>query len=128
MGYLLANVAFATDISSEMAHQLSKASEQLTYRQLFILKLAVVKQAFNLREGDYRGQISFEKELYRILYECIDLYYRGYISFEGTVGFGPPDVAPGKMTAQGLGADLYNQRQLSLTPDNDLLPIANQLK
>jgi hypothetical protein len=72
MGYLLANVAFATDISAEMAHQLSKASEQLTYRQLCILKLAVVKQAFNLREGDYRGQSSYDHnfQLGRLISIC----------------------------------------------------------
>lgn len=128
MGYLLANVAFATDISAEMAHQLTKAAEQLTYRQLCILKLAVIKQKFGLREVDYRGQSSFSKELYQILYECIDLYSRGFINFGGTVVFGPTDIAPGKMMVQGLGADLYNQMQLSLIPEDDLVPIAMQLK
>lgn len=128
MGYLLANIAFATDISAEMAHQLTKAAEQLTYRQLCILRLAVVKQNFVLRQGDYRGHSSFNKELYQILYECIDLYYRGYLNFGGAVAFGPTDISPSKMTIQGLGADLYNQMQLSRIPEKDLLPITTQFQ
>lgn len=128
MGHLLANVAFDAQISAQMAHQITKASEQLTYRQLCILKLAVVKQEFGLREGDYRGQSSFSKELYQVLYESVDLHHRGFVSFGGSVAFGPTDVAPGKMTIQGLGADIYNLMKLSAIPNEDLTPIATQLK
>ncbi len=32
-----------------MAHQLTKAAEQVTYRQLCLLKIAVVKDNFGLR-------------------------------------------------------------------------------
>ena len=127
MGHLLSNVAFDPQISAQMAHQIIKAAEQLTYRQLCILKLAVVKQAFGLRNGDYRGHGSFSKELYEVLYECLDLYHRAFINFGG-VAFGPTDVAPGKMTVQGLGADLFNLMRLAIIPDEDLIPIATQLK
>ena len=44
------------------------------------------------------------------------------------MSFGPTDVAPGKMPAQGLGADLYNLMQLGTIHDADLIPIATQLK
>ncbi len=128
MGHLLSNVAFDAQISAQMAHQIIKAAEQLTYRQFCILKLAVVKQAFGLREGDYRGHGSFSKELYQVLYECLDLYHRGFINFGGGVAFGPTDVAPGKMTVQGLGADLFNLMSLATIPNDDLIPIAKQLK
>lgn len=128
MGRLLSNVAFEREISAELAHQITKAGEQLTYRQLCILKLAVVKDAFGLKKEDYRGQGSLSKELYQVLYECLDLYYRGFINFGGEVAFGPTDVAPGKMTVQGLGADLYNLMQLWTIPDGDLLPVAARLK
>lgn len=128
MGHLLSNVAFDPLISAEMAHQITKAAEQLTYRQLCILKLAVVKQAFGLRGKDYREQGSFVKELYQVLYECLDLYHRGFMNFGGGVAFGPTDIVPGKMTVQGLGADLFNLMKLALIPNEDLIPIADQLK
>lgn len=127
MGHLLSNVAFDSLISAQMAHQIIKTAEQLTYRQLCILKLAVIKQEFGLRDGDYRGQGSFSRELYQVLYECLDLYGRGLVNFGGEVAFGPTDVVPGEMTVQGLGADLYNLMRLVTIPKSDLTPIVVQL-
>jgi hypothetical protein len=128
MAHLLANVAFDPEISAQMAHQLTKAAEQLTYRQLCILQLAVFQKPFGLKKGDYRGQGTFPRELYQVLYECIDLYHRGFISFGGGVAFGPTDVNPGQMTVQGLGADLYNRMRLATIPLEDLTPVAMQLR
>ena len=128
MGHLLSSIAFDAQISAQMAHQIVKAAEQLTYRQLCILRLAVIKQVFGLRDGDYRGCDSFSKELYQVLHECLDLYHKGFVNFGGGVAFGPTDIAPGKMTVQGLGADIYNLMRLATIPDEDLVPIAVQLK
>lgn len=128
MAHLLAGVAFDAQISAHMAHQITKAAEQLTYRQLCILKLAVVKDTFGLKDGDYRSHGAFAKELYQILYECLDLYHRGFINFGGDVAFGPTDVKPRGMTVQGLGADIFNLMKLSLTPNEDLMPIVSQLR
>lgn len=128
LGFLLANVAFDASISPAMAHQIIKTAEQLTYRQLCLLKLAVVKGGFALRSGNYRGQGRFEKPLYQILYECLDLSHRGLVNFGSEVVFGPTDVEPGKMTIQGLGGDIFNLMRLALIPDEDLQPIAGQLK
>jgi hypothetical protein len=128
MGHLLSNIAFDSAISAPMAHQIVKTAEALTYRQLCILKLAVAKQTFQLRNADYRGQTTFTKELYQILYECLDLYHRALINFGGEVAFGPTDVKPAGMTVQGLGADMFNLMSLAKIPDTDLAPIAVQLK
>jgi hypothetical protein len=128
MGHLLSSLAFDGKISAQMAHQITKAAEQLTYRQLCILKLAVVKQSLGLRSADYRGQGSFSKELYQVLYECLDLYHRGFINLGTEVAFGPTDIAPGRMTIQGLGADVFNLMRLATIPEEDLIPIAAQLK
>ena len=127
MGHLLSNIAFDSQISPQMAHQIIKIAEQLTYRQLCLLRLGVVKEGFGLRDGDYRGQDDFAKELYQVLYECLDLYHRGLVNFGGGVAFGPTDIAPGKMTVQGLGADLYNLMMLATIPQNDLVSIVRQL-
>jgi hypothetical protein len=128
MGHLLSGVAFDTQIGAQMAHQIIKIAEQLTYRQLCILKLAMVKQSFVLRAGDYRGHGGFSKDLYQVLYECLDLYHRGLINFGGEAVFGPTDVKPGSMTVQALGADIFNLMKLALIPNEDLVPIATQLR
>lgn len=128
MAHLFSSVAFDSTISAQMAHQVTKAAEQLTYRQLCMLKLSVDKDRFGLRAEDYRKQAHFKKELYQILYECIDLYHRGFISFKGGVAFGPTDIIPGKMTVQGLGADIFNLMKLGMIPDETLAPIVHQLQ
>ena len=65
---------------------------------------------------------------YQILYECLDLYHRGLINFGGEVAFGLTDVKPGRMTVQGLGADIFNLMKLGLIPAEELTPIAVQLR
>lgn len=128
IGYLLSGIAFDSNLSPDMGHQLIKAAEELTYRQFCILKLAVVKDNFGLRGEDYRGQGTFATELSQVLYECLDLYHRAYINLGGEVAFGPTDVKPGSMTVQGIGGDLFNLMKLSAIPDQDITPIAEVLK
>jgi hypothetical protein len=125
---LMSGIAFDASISVELAHQLTKAAEQLTYRQFCVLRLAVVKDQFSLRSTDYRGHGSFGTELLQLLYECFDLYHRGFINFGGEVAFGPSDVKPGAMTVQGLGAFLYNLMRLSGIPEADIRQIELQLR
>jgi len=126
MGYLLANAAFDTGISAQMADQIIKAAEQLTYRQLCILKLTAKKNSFGLRTQNYREHDSFPRELIQVLYECLDLYIRGFINFGGSFGF--TDIEPSKMTVQGFGVELFNLMKLSSIPNEDLIPIAEQMK
>lgn len=128
MANLFANIAFDSTISSEMAHQITRTAGELTYRQLCLLRLAVVKDEFDLRESDYRGQGSFTKELYQVLYECSGLYLRGYINFGGGVLFGPTDVKPASITVQGLGVDTYNLMRLEGISRDEIVPIVVQLR
>lgn len=128
MAHLLSNIAFDKSISAQLAHQLTKTAEALTYRQLCLLKIAVFKQQLGLRATNYRNAGSFQKELYQVLYECLDLYTRALVNFGGEVAFGPTDVKPASMTVQGLGADLYNMMSLHKIPDTDLAPTVAQLK
>lgn len=127
MGYLLSSIAFDAEINPELAHQLTKAAEQLTYRQLCILKLAVTKGGFALRASDYRGQPRFDKDLLQVLYECFDLYQRGYINNGGSVAFGPSDMTPASLTTQGLGSYLYNLMKLQDIPAEDVRAIGGLL-
>ena len=69
MGYLLSNLAFEQTISVQMAHQIIKAVEQLTYRQLCLLKIfgydnyrhdySGNTSNFVLRNENYREQSNF---------------------------------------------------------------------
>ncbi len=128
MAHLLANLAFDSTIGVHMAHQVTNAAEQLTYRQLCILRLATVKHRFALRDTDYRDQPSFSRPLYQILYECLHLYNDGYISFGGEVALGLTDTVPGNMDVQGLGVDIFNLMRLYTIPESEIAPIVAVLK
>ena len=128
MAHLLANLAFNREISAAMAHQMTKAAEAMTYRQLCILQLSATREKFNLRKGSYEGQNSFSKGLYQLIYEYYDLYSRGLINFGGTLAAALLDVNPGAATPQALGVDIYYQMRLYLIPDGELEPIAADLR
>ena len=141
MGHFLSSIPFHPEISVQMAHQLSKIAEQLTYRQLCILKLSVVKDEYGLRGKDYRDHDDFGKDLYPVLYECAELYNKEYINFGGKADLHGREFAdfgatidgltraiPSCMSLQGLGKDLFNLMKLSLIPKKDIAPIAEQLK
>ena len=128
MAHIIANIAFDPTISPSMAHQVTKAAEALTYRQFCIMRLSTIKNQFELRKSDYRGQGQFSRELYQLLHEYLDLYNRGFINFSGSVAFGPTDVNPGSTELQALGTDIYNLLQIWEIPTDDVVPIAAQLK
>lgn len=128
MGYLLSSIAFDPQISAQMAHQLTKIAEQLTYRQLCILRLSEVKDEYSLRDTDYSNHEPPERDLYQVLYECAELYNKEYINFRGHMDYGIANVTPSRMTLQGIGSDLYYLMKLSKIPDADIAPITEQLK
>lgn len=127
MAYLIGNVAFEENISAHLAHQIIKSAETMTYRQFCLMKLAVIKAHFPLRDHDYRGQQQFAKNLYEVLYECLDLYSRAFVNFGGEVLFGPTDVKPASMTLQGVGIDMFNLMGLATIPHADIDPIVRVL-
>lgn len=127
MAFLIGNIAFKVEINVGLAHQLVRTAEDLTYRQLCILKIAAMTDREALRKGGYREQRSFDKPLYGVLYECYDLYSRGLINFGGSAALGITDVEPASMVVQGMGADLFNEMGLATIPQADLDPIIFQL-
>ena len=129
MGHFYANVAFHPEVSAHMAHQLIKHAEQMTYRQFCLLNIAKFdNHRTELRESDYRGQGSFPLPLQELLYEAMDLYHRGFVNFDGEVVFGPTDVKPRSMKAQGLGMHLATLLNVEFISEDDLLPIVEQLR
>lgn len=129
MGHFFANVAFHQHVSAEMAHQLAKHAEQMTYRQFCLLKITKFDQyRLRLREGDYRNQDNFSVELQEVLYECLDLYVRGFVNLGGGVAFGPTDIKPRSMKAQGLGFYLATLLNVEFIPESDLVATLRQLE
>jgi hypothetical protein len=127
LAHLLANISFSPEINVALGHQMIKATDSLTYRQLCILRLVAMKENFPLRKSDYRGEKSFSRDLYQILHECYDLYNREFINNGGSVALGMTDLNPSDMTIQGLGVDLHNWMQLWQIPIEHITPIAEVL-
>ena len=121
MAFLIGNIAFNAEINVGLAHQLVRTAEDLTYRQLCILKIAAMTDRKALRQGGYREQRSFDKPLYGVLYECYDLYNRGLINFGGSAALGLTDVDPASMVVEGMGADLFNEMGLATIPQVNLI-------
>ena len=136
MGHLIEGITFS-QISVPMAHQLLKDAEQLTYRQLCILKLCAVKDNYELRNKNYREfeLESFSENLYEVLYECADLHNKEYIhsgldtaTMEMNVLSRLRSIVPSDMAFHRMGDYLYNLMKLSQIPDEDIAPIAEQLR
>lgn len=124
---LLANISFSPEISVELGEQMIKTVDSLTYRQLCILSLAVNRWKEQLRKTNYHEQKTFERDLYQILHECIDLYNRAFIKFGSTAILGVTDMNPSTIAIEGLGIDIYNWAQLNEIPFKDIEPIINVL-
>ena len=141
MALLYSSIPFDPDISVSYANQLIKIAEQLTFRQLCILKLCNVKDTFDLRDDDYREENVDNRELNQILYECAELDNNQFINSRGKADLhakefgdfgatidGLTRTIPSRMSLQGIGADLFNLMKLALIPDKDIDPIAEVLK
>ncbi|MGN8160393.1 hypothetical protein ACS8YF_17185 [Salinisphaera sp. SWV1] len=128
MAHLLSSIAFDSSLNTYLAHQLIKAAEQLTFRQLCLLRIGAMQNQFPLRSSDYNGHNAFTRDVLQVVYECYDLYAQGFVSFGGTAALGPIDVNPGGMEPQGIGAELHNLMRLWEIPMSRLQPIAQKLK
>ena len=129
IGQMYASIAFEGSVSAGLAHNMIKTADEMTYRQLCLLSIAGTgEHRDSLRANDYRGQATFPTELWEVLYEVLPLYQRGLVNFGGEVLFGPTDVKPGAMVAQGMGAMMFDLMRLSTIPREDLDPILHQLR
>ena len=127
MANLLSNVSFDKSVSIAFAQQLTKIAEQLTYRQLCLLKLAAHAQANPVRSTNYTSETSFPLELRQLLYELMDLFHRGLIHNGPAHPLSIKDLVPKQLGVHGVGADLFNLMNLHEIPDEDLMPAFSQL-
>ncbi|WP_379970808.1 hypothetical protein [Ectobacillus sp. sgz5001026] len=126
-GNMLANIAFDESISKEQANQLIKISTELTYRQLCILRMIVMKDALSLRTSDFRGTGISGFPLISLLNEIYDLYNKGLINSGGEVLLGITDVNPSKLEIQGMGVLLYNLKELWTIEQSEIIKTASLL-
>ena len=128
MGYFFSNVAFDDNISPQMAHQIIKACERMTYRQFCILNIFGVEPIrSSLRESDYRNQSEFVAQKRQVLYECFDLARSYYIVDESYI-MGVTDLRPQHIYTHGIGADIFNCMRLKELPVDDPVPVIEQLR
>jgi len=127
IGRLFAGFAFRPDISAPYAHQIVKACEALTYRQLCILAISQNRFLHKLQRTNYRNSKAFPRELYELLYEIHDLYQRGLVNNGSTVAFSIVDIVPKNVMPQGMGIDIIQLMRLDDIPQSDLQPILHEL-
>lgn len=127
LAHLLANIAFSPEINVALGEQMIKATDQLTYRQLCIIRLAAIGKEFKLRKSGFVGGKEVTREVYQVLHECYDLYTRGFISNGGRAALGLLGIIPANMAPQGLGADIHNWMQLWHITGEDIKPLVEVL-
>ena len=129
MAHLLASTVFIPVASPPLVHQIVKTAEQLTYRQLCILRISENPENFAIPKGNFSsGAGTISGHLFPILYDYFDLYGRWYIRSDGGIVLSPGDVSPGVTELVGMGELMYQWMKLSEIPDDDIVPIVNILR
>jgi hypothetical protein len=127
-GNLLANLAFESGIDRGYSNFLLKSAETLSYRQLCLLALFVLKnsiQGGHLRKTSYRPaqgaqNVNVPLATIPLLYEIFDLYSRGLISGGSGALLGLTDINPFEIVVQGAGSVLVNLMELLTIEPTDL--------
>ena len=123
MANLLANLCFHLCDLGEF-HQLIKAAEELSYRQMCLLNVIEMKD--DLRDQNYRDYKMMSDQLGSLLYEFADLWKKEYVGIEGISGV--TNVNPGRTKIQGLGKRLFRLMELDKIPDEDTDEIYHLLR
>ncbi len=125
-GNLVANIAFHPEIDRDHANVLIKAGEEVSYRQMCLLALFILRDRgyFALRRGDYRGGVEISFTLVVLLEEIYQLFQRGVLGLPGDTLLGVTDVNPAGMKVYGTGTDLYNLMELWEIDAQDLSQLA----
>lgn len=113
---LYANINFDETISRAMANQLIKIAEDLTYRQLVILRIIGAYQKGDIagvppRRNVQFGSISGYNNI-SIASEIFDLYRKNLIFSQSAI-LDPAGITPSSLTVGGIGALIYNLMDLS---------------
>lgn len=107
---LFSNISFDKSISATIANQLIKLADDLTYRQLIIIRCVGLGQVIDGFGIKTRKQTAYTQvsdlENVSIAIDTYDLYRRGCLSSK-TVIFDPAGINPSNLSVTGYGALLW---------------------
>lgn len=117
-GNLLANIAFDSAISREMANHFVTMAHTLSYRQFCLLLLASKSAAFHepLRDEMFDDDKEIGSPVASLLSEMRDLYNLGLIRFDDDAILNVRHITPSKMRTTEIGLDLSTRLNLELIP------------
>ena len=141
IGRLFENGCFDSSIDSGTLHFLCKESENLTHRQLCIIKIANEMRArrYPLRSESFQNCITIKDiqrnitpEQFAALAECVVLRDKGYVMF----GFSKTPtveletlryIIPNTMESLPTGTMMYEHMNLKSMPETDVVPVIKAL-
>lgn len=141
IGSLFENGCFDSSIDSGTLHFLCQESENLTYRQLCIIKIAneITERKYPLRSESFRKFITIKDirrnttpEQFSTLIECVVLRDKGYLafSFSATPGIELEVlryIIPNTMDSLPTSTMMYEHMNLKSIPEEDVLPVIKAL-
>ena len=141
IGSLFKNGCFDASIDSGTLHFLCKESENLTYRQLCIIKIAneMRERGYPLRSESFRKFITIKDirrnttpEQFSTLTECVVLRDKGYLAFKFSTTPGIEleilkYIIPNTMESLPTGTVMYEHMNLQSIPEADVLPVIKAL-
>lgn len=141
IGRLFENGCFDESIDSGTLHFLCKESENLTYRQLCIIKIAheMRERRYPLRSNSFQDLITIKDirrrttpEQFSTLIECVVLRDKGYLAFSFSTTPGIElevlkYIIPNTMESLPTGTMMYEHMNLKSIPETDVLPVIHAL-
>ena len=120
---IYANIAFDNSISRNMANQLLKLAEQLTYRQIVLLHTIGVQQMATspnfMKKTAYTSVNGLENVM--IASEIYELYRMSLLSSSSVI-FDSAGINPSALSITGYGALLFNLMELNILEEDEDLP------
>lgn len=141
IGSLFEKGCFDSSIDSGTLHFLCKESENLTYRQLCIIKIAheMRERRYPLRSKSFQNLITIKDirrsttpEQFSTLIECVVLRDKGYLAFSFSTTPGIElevlkYIIPNTMESLPTGTMMYEHMNLKSIPEPDILPVIKAL-
>ena len=141
IGRLFENGCFDASIDSDTLHFLCKESENLTYRQLCIIKIAheMRERRYPLRSKSFQNLITIKDirrnttpEQFSALIECVVLRDKGYLAFSFSTTPGIElevlkYIIPNTMESLPTGTMMYEHMNLKSIPEADVLLVIKAL-
>jgi hypothetical protein len=125
-GTLVANLAFHPEIDRTQANFLIRLGERISYCQMCLIALFVIKDSLRLRQEDYKNLKDIGENRAFLLQEIYELYSQRLLdlTFDGTpLGRSLPDIEdlqPARINVTAIGKVLYKLMELAKVNERDL--------